>query len=257
VKRLLSRRNLQWLREVAARKVLLAFDFDGTLAPIVAEPGAARMRERTARLLEQVCRLYPCAVISGRGRRDVAGRLGQARVKYVVGNHGVEVDGSDAPYRSTMARAVTSLERGLATVQGVELEDKGSSISLHYRRARRPNQARSQILQALQVLPGPTRIVPGKFVINVLPFGAPHKGDALLALRDASRAEAALYVGDDVTDEDVFELRQPGRLVTVRVGASRGSSAEYYLRHQREIDLLLEVLVAARAAGARVGETRE
>ena len=62
-----------------------------------------------------------------------------------------------------------------------------------------------------------------------------------------------MYVGDDVTDEDVFRLDQPGRLFTVRVGRSRTSAARYYLRQQQEIDALLEHLVALRvdAAAAR------
>ena len=55
-----------------------------------------------------------------------------------------------------------------------------------------------------------------------------------------------MYVGDDVTDEDVFRLDQPGRLFTVRIGQSRTSAARYYLRQQREIDQLRTCLVALR-----------
>src|SRR4051812_22741123 len=59
-----------------------------TLAPIVADREHARMRTKTAQLLDQVCRVYPCAVISGRSKADVGGRLGNASVKYIIGNHG-------------------------------------------------------------------------------------------------------------------------------------------------------------------------
>jgi trehalose 6-phosphate phosphatase len=88
--------------------------------------------------------------------------------------------------------------------------------------------------------------VPGKLVVNLVPAGAPNKGTALVELRKAEQADTALYVGDDVTDEDVFELEQPGRLVGVRVGASRSSAAAYFLRHQREVDRLLGRLVTLR-----------
>jgi len=54
-------------------------------------------------------------------------------------------------------------------------------------------------------------------------------------------------VGDDVTDEDVFKLDQPGRLLTVRIGESQSSSASYFLRNQHQIDRLLAMLVALRA----------
>jgi trehalose 6-phosphate phosphatase len=88
--------------------------------------------------------------------------------------------------------------------------------------------------------------------VNVLPELAPNKGDALLALRAIEQADIAFYVGDDVTDEDVFKLNQPGRLLSARVGESLSSWASYFLRHQTEIDRLLAKLVAYRGEGARI-----
>jgi trehalose 6-phosphate phosphatase len=83
-------------------------------------------------------------------------------------------------------------------------------------------------------------------VVNLVPAAAPNKGDALLELRAQAGADTALYVGDDITDEDVFRLRQPGRLVSVRVGQSSSSSAAYFVRSQRDIDRLLMLLVSFR-----------
>jgi trehalose 6-phosphate phosphatase len=93
-------------------------------------------------------------------------------------------------------------------------------------------------------------VLPGKQVVNVLPAHAPNKGDALLELRKADRADTALYIGDDTTDEDVFKLDQPGRLVTVRVAESLASAATYCLRSQRDIDRLLAKLISHREKGA-------
>ena len=72
MKALLSRENRVLLDQLAWSNVLLAFDFDGTLAPIVANRHQAAMRARTARLFSTVCERYPSAVISGRAKADVA-----------------------------------------------------------------------------------------------------------------------------------------------------------------------------------------
>jgi trehalose 6-phosphate phosphatase len=90
MKHALSRRTSDVLAQLASKRALLAFDFDGTLAPIVADRDRAVMRRRTRTLFGAVCELYPCAVISGRARHDVASRPGKIDVKHVVGNHGIE-----------------------------------------------------------------------------------------------------------------------------------------------------------------------
>ena len=72
----------------------------------------------------------------------------------------------------------------------------------------------------------------------MLPEGAPHKGLALLKERDRLRCDTAIYVGDDVTDEDVFGLDEPGRLLAIRVGPSSPSQASYYVRSQAAVDEL-------------------
>ena len=243
---LLSNESGEVLAQFTASSVLVAFDFDGTLAPIVADRGDAQMRARTSELLARVCSLYPCAVISGRSRPDVSARLGPGPIKYVVGNHGLEPGASLDEFEVEIAQARASLDGTLAGIAGVDVEDKRYSLSVHYRRSRNKRLARSAILAAVAALPVRTRVVNGKLVVNVVPERAPNKGEALLALRDAEQADTALYVGDDVTDEDVFELDQPGRLLTVRVGESVNSAARYFLRDQIEIDRLLARLVALR-----------
>jgi trehalose 6-phosphate phosphatase len=247
---LLARENGSVLAQLAWSNVLVTFDFDGTLAPIIANRHAARMRGPTSRLLAKVCQLYPCAVISGRSQRDVWARLGDASVKYVVGNHGLEPGATLDEFEEQVALARELLRHALAPLQGVDVEDKRYSLALHYRRSRSKRLARSSIHDAVAALPVRMRIIPGKQVVNVLPADAPNKGDALLELRKADRADTALYIGDDTTDEDVFKLDQPGRLVTVRVGESLASAATYYLRTQRDIDRLLAKLVSHRERGA-------
>ena len=249
MKDLLSRRNVGVLAEMAWSRVLLAFDFDGTLAPIVVDRGAAAMRPRTSMLFAKVCAVYPCAVISGRSRRDVSSRLGGAAAAYIVGNHGLEPSSELASSARMTARAFPLLERALQSVPGVDIENKTYSIAVHFRRSRRKIAARGAIEKAVLELPLRVRVIAGKQVVNVIPAAAPNKGDALLELRQSARADTALYVGDDVTDEDVFRLDEPGRLLTVRIGASRSSGAAYFLRRQREIDKMLAALWNLRKGG--------
>jgi trehalose 6-phosphate phosphatase len=250
MKDLLSPEHTPVLARLSCSRTLLAFDYDGTLAPIVVQRDAAGMRERTTDLLAQLCALYPCAVISGRARDDVGGRLGAAKVKYVMGNHGAEPGAHLLELEQEMLRARLLLAAMLAdrlqSGTDVELEDKRYSLSLHYRKSAHKEAALAAIAAAVASLPSTMRVVPGKLVVNIVSAHARHKGEALLALCTAEQAEVALYVGDDVTDEDVFALEQPGRLVCARVGESRASAAPYFLESQAAVDILLTRLVALR-----------
>src|SRR4051812_13781632 len=69
---------------------ILAFDYDGTLAPICKDAGHAEMRPKTRLLLTKVCRRYPCALLTGRARKDVLAHLKGIPFKEVLGNHGAE-----------------------------------------------------------------------------------------------------------------------------------------------------------------------
>jgi trehalose 6-phosphate phosphatase len=239
---------LRLLADLTRTRALLAFDYDGTLAPIVADRELAVMRDRTQTLFSEICELYPCAVISGRSKADVAFRLGGAQVKHIVGNHGLEPGNNLGEFEREVAIVRPLLALALAPFRGVDIEDKGYSIAIHYRRSRQKRIARSAIHAAVEALPLPMRVVGGKLVVNVVPVRAANKGDALVAIKATEAAESALYVGDDVTDEDVFEVGQSTGLFTVRVGRSKRSAAQYFLRDQREIDVFLAMLVELRCS---------
>jgi trehalose 6-phosphate phosphatase len=246
---LLARVNEDVLRSVAATRSLVVFDYDGTLAPIVSSRDDAWMRTETEALLRLVCRRYPCAIISGRARADVVARLGGAEPKYVVGNHGIEPSPGFAAFTGIVAEALSVLARRLGGEPDLDLENKTYSLAVHYRRSRSPERAIRRILTAVEDLPTQMRVVHGKRVVNLAPKDAPTKGDALEHLFEAERAHLSLFVGDDVTDEDAFQLRPSSRHLAVRVGHLRASAAGYFLRDQTEMDRLLTVLAALRPAG--------
>lgn len=243
---ILGDEGLRRLAGLARSKTLLAFDFDGTLAPIVADRDAAVLRPSTRDLLARVCTLYPCAMITGRGREDVCARLQGTGIKHLVGNHGLEPSAGMETFEDAIAEAHGELAGRLSGHAGLDVERKRFSLAVHYRGAADRDDAQRRIHAAVAALPVPVRTVPGILVVNVVPEGAPHKGDALLELMAVEDAETALFVGDDVTDEDVFRLDPAGHVVGVRVGECAASSAKYFLRDQSEIDDLLGKLAALR-----------
>jgi trehalose 6-phosphate phosphatase len=235
----------RFLGEAAPAKVLLAFDYDGVLAPLVKDPSGARMRPRTRTLLERLARHYPIAVISGRAWKDVRGFVGDLDV-HVVGNHGFEL-GHPVQVPAAVLRTVRGwrreLEEALAGVPGLHFEDKRSTLAVHYGLARTWRRSERAVYEAANRLQG-TRLIAGKKVLNVLPHDFPSKGDAVRTLLAKLRLEAALYAGDDVTDEDAFAVGAP-LVFGVHVGPG-ASLAPWRLRTQLETDELLGLLVAAR-----------
>lgn len=243
MRHILSRANRPMLDRFARSNGLFAFDFDGTLARIVPDPGAAAMRASTRALLAALAERHPCVVISGRRRADVARRVRGLGVAEVIGNHGIEPWLAGARMRRAVRRWTPVLVDRLARVPGVRIEDKRFSIAVHYRLAGERAHARAAIRTAAAAI-GPVRVVAGKQVLNLLPAEAPNKGMAFKQALARFRCRTAVYVGDDTTDEDVFALGQPSRLLMIRVGRTRDSLAPYFIHRQREVDDLLRRLLA-------------
>jgi trehalose 6-phosphate phosphatase len=252
---ILAKRHVPTLELFARSNVLLGFDYDGTLAPIVSSPRLARMRSRTRRLLTAVAGRYPCVIISGRALDDVARRVAAIPVWHVSGSHGVEPWGEDPSYAAQVRGWVRRLERLLDPHAGVIIEDKGYSVAVHYRHARDKRRALRAIRAAVGTLRG-SRVIGGDHTVNLVPRGAPHKGTALERARRQAACEAAIYVGDDETDEDVFAAGPRNNLLGIRIGRARRTRACYRLKDQREIDRLLAVLLAFRPIGRPRDEPR-
>jgi trehalose 6-phosphate phosphatase len=242
---LFSQHNRDLLEMFAWSNVLLAFDYDGTLAPLIDAPARATMRAATRRLLRRASKLYPCVVITGRAMADALGRLRDIGVCRVVGNHGAEPSPNGEAMRRRVQQWLPALKARLSRRQGVVIEDKGFSVAVHYRQARERSSTRRAVVSAARSLKG-VRLVGGKLVVNLLVADAPHKGQALERERSHFACDTVIYVGDDETDEDVFQIDRPGQLLSIRVGRRRSSAAPYYIRSQAEIDRLLETLIALR-----------
>lgn len=234
------------MRQALAERALLAFDYDGTLAPITEQYEDASTPPAIMHSLDKLAHLRTVVIITGRSIIDVSSRLGFAP-HAIVGNHGAEgLSAGDARHFTNLVAGWRSAIEATCghdlREAGVVLEDKGLSLSLHYRQAQDVVHAQKIILHACSLLAPPARILGGKCVVNITPHGAPDKADALLALARAENTDTAIFVGDDLNDEAVFQ-RAPLHWLTVRVGQNEQSAARYYLERQEEIGPFIDTIL--------------
>ena len=239
--------GLAALRVFIDSTTILAFDLDGTLASIVADPSRMRVsnaiQEELAKLMEQTT----VAVITGRSRSNAQAHLGMTP-HCLIGNHGAEgLPGREA-YEAEYMILANNWERQLrgllvsANGAGIVIENKGATVSVHYRASCDRAATRSQVLSVIELLSPQPRTISGKCVEDLVPATAPNKGDALLYLMKHLGYHKGFYIGDDKTDEDVFRLTGE-QLFTVRVGTAVPSQAGYALRNQQEVHGLLKEIV--------------
>ncbi len=242
----------------AVPTLLVCSDYDGTLSPLVADPSQARALPECVTALKALAQLPAthAAVVSGRARADLAALSGLGEPVILVGSHGAEfsdgtLTGLDPQRRALRAQVAASVRALLAEGRpGVLVEEKPASVAVHVRQASREDAAYT--LDAVRRGPGATpgvHLTVGHEVLELSVIDA-GKGHAVDVLRRELAADAVLFVGDDVTDENAFaRLRQQqrGTDVGVKVGPGR-TGAAYRVASPREVTPLLELLLAARSA---------
>lgn len=242
---LFSSEGLVTLARYVAADTLFAFDLDGTLAPIVEEFTAVQISEPVRTALERLVKLAKVAVITGRSRKDAMAILG-FEPHLLVGNHGAEWPPQDGRRNwELIGRCLKwkeQLQSILCCIQGVEIEFKGESVSLHYRKADDRDNALTRINAAIETLVPIPRRIGGKFVVNLLPMEVLTKGEALVEAMDKFGLGRSIYFGDDETDEAVFQLSGVD-LLGIHIGKNDQSEARYYLNSQSELLGLLNSMV--------------
>ena len=249
---------------LAAPRLLAAFDYDGTLVPIAPTPEEAVAGPGTRGALAALAGLpgTRLAVVSGRPVARLRELVGEAGA-WLVGLHGLEVASPGEAPRPRLdleasAAALGPLRAVAAKLAGrhpgVRVEDKGPTLALHTRLAARADAtlAGGAFREAASAVPG-YEVMAGKEVLEARPAGV-HKGGAVAELlrgwEGTSGGDVAvLYVGDDVTDEDAFRALGGAPLaVTVQVGGSGETAAQYRLEGQGEVAELLSWLAELRGA---------
>ncbi|HSJ24180.1 MAG TPA: trehalose-phosphatase [Longimicrobiales bacterium] len=247
------------LREDRARHgiLLLGLDFDGTLAPIVPRPEDAALPAETRALLEALADRPDThvALISGRGLADLRGRVGLAGVFY-AGNHGLEIEGPGVHRVHPEAVAATGrlaetagrLRERFGAVPGVIVEDKGLTLSVHYRLVEDPAEGAGiarQVRALCEAVPD-LRVTDGKKVVEIRPDVEWHKGRALsflsASLLEGHANAPVVFIGDDRTDEDAFRVVGDGGCAVVVGDPPADTAAHAALASTTEVRRFLECL---------------
>lgn len=245
MKSILGKKGLELLKKIAQENTALVFDYDGTLAPYVFKGFRAKMRPRTRKALAQVAKLNPTAVLSGRSVADLRSLMDGRSLIELIGNHGLEWSQLKTskriliPVAQWKAEISRALKSGEIHPQGVEIEDKKASLSIHYRHAKNPTRVKREIHSVMKQFRG-VKFIEGSALLNLLPDVGVNKGTAVTALKKKLRCDYVVFLGDDRTDEYAFALRPKSFLVDIRVRRSSSSKARYFLANQEEIDVFLE-----------------
>lgn len=234
------------LRPAAAAPVLLvASDYDGTLAPIVDDPAAAHADPDAISALGALAARAGThvAVISGRARADLEALMGPVPGALLIGGHGGEWSDDEA---STEAADLASrLEEVAARFPGALVESKPTGAALHYRHvdAAAADEAANAATNAAAGLA--TRVVHGKRVVDFSTSPA-DKGSALQRLQKELSPDLIVFIGDDVTDEDAFSVLGPSD-IGVKVGQGE-TRARWRIPGQADVSSVLQELSALRSA---------
>ncbi|MGI6877479.1 trehalose-phosphatase [Microbacterium sp. gxy059] len=248
------------VRVAEAPRLLVALDFDGTLAPLVDEPMSARATPEAAAAITALAAApgTTVAFVSGRTIADlrVIAEHDDASPVWLAGSHGAEhwrpagappVDAGDADGGGgdpdVLAADAEAIVEGCA---GAWIERKAFGFALHTRQADEAAEREAQRrVDALMAERAPEwRRRTGKRVVE---YAWRHEGKdtAIADLRAATAADAVLFAGDDVTDEDALRSLAPGDL-GIRVGPGE-TAADITVSDTRELSVLLDRIARIRA----------
>ncbi len=234
--------GLTALRSLGGHKTLLAFDFDGTLAPLRFDPEGIALPAGARELLTELQAKTPVAVVSARLLSDLRQWI-NFPLSYVIGNYGAEGLGSEDLFQEAVrGSAIWKAHLTPLLPSGTFIEDKIYTLTIHSGNPDELAALRARMLIDADNLPL-VSVVPGINTLNLVPDDIPGKGRTVKSLMEREHCDRALYVGDDVADEDVFALGD-ARILSVKVGALRDSRATFSMEKQEQILELLGELNA-------------
>lgn len=238
-----------WERLVSQQNFALVSDFDGTLSPIVNDPDSALPDPKIPPLLAELRDdLLSVAVLSGRSVEDVSQRVGVPGLVF-IGNHGFErfqngkvvVPEQAKPYQKAVNKSAKKIRRNL--LPGMRVENKGITLSVHYRQAEDEETVREKFLPKLRDWSDKygLTLFQGRKVFELRPPVEIDKGTAFIQFIEDFKVQSAVYLGDDTTDASVLEaakkLRETGKCEAYGIGVhSQNTPAEIHLHEDYSVD---------------------
>jgi trehalose 6-phosphate phosphatase len=226
---------------LAADRWAFFLDFDGTLVNLNARPSDVQLPAPAKRVLQRLVRHAGVfvAIVSGRSLRSLQS-LVDVEGLHCIGLHGAERDGISATLspatRVALEGAKRTAKSELSAMPGIWIEDKGLSFAVHHRDARGATVKTAGVSLGSLVEPwgDALRILNGSRVWEVLPKEIPGKSSIVAeVLGELAAGTAAVYIGDDGTDEPAFAVLANG--ITVRVGHGANTRARYCVRTPADV----------------------
>ncbi len=238
-----------WERLATHRGFALVSDFDGTLSPIVNDPESAKPDARIQALLGELRdHVLAVVILSGRAVEDVSERVGVPGLIF-IGNHGFErlqdgkiiIPDQAKPYQKAVKKAAKKIRRNL--LPGMRLENKGITLSVHYRQAEDEEAVREDFLPRIRSWSDKYGLVlfQGRKVFELRPPVDVDKGTAFIQFVKDFKVQAAVYLGDDTTDASVLKaakkLRETGVCEAYGIGVhSPDTPMEIHLHEDYYVD---------------------
>ena len=243
----------RWVATTTGGRAIF-LDYDGTLTPIVARPEAAELSDAMRGTLRRLAARYPVTIVSGRDADVVAALVGLDGLGF-VGSHGLDITGPTGTglrkevalaFRAELDAAEAELRSRVGVLDGVIVERKRFSISTHVRLVAPEGRARveAEVHRVRRAHPG-LRCEGGKMLLELRPDIDWDKGAAVRWILEKMRLDrsAALFVGDDLTDETVFRALGGQGVGIVVAETARPTDAWLRLAGPAEVQLFFDHLV--------------
>jgi trehalose 6-phosphate phosphatase len=242
--------------QILEKRPVFFLDYDGTLTPIVNHPEDALLSDSMRSVLKKLAKLCKVSVISGRDKKDVQKLVGLDELIY-AGSHGFDISGPGGmkmqneeakKFLSVLDKAEEVLKTKLSVLKGSQLERKKFSIAIHYRNAAEDivPQIKSSVYNVHEQFPN-LRKGFGKKVIELQPDIEWHKGKAVLWLMDYLELKRdkvlPFYIGDDITDEDAFNVLQNIGIGILVGDQGKETKAHYLLNNVGEVEKFLNKVI--------------
>jgi trehalose 6-phosphate phosphatase len=240
--------------------IALFLDYDGTITPIRKTPSEALLEPDTIHLLERLIQLpgMRMTIVTGRSMNDIRRLILFENIGFIA-NHGFHIrhEGKEwihpeaASTQQTLHQLHAILQNALKQFDNAYLEDKQFTLSLHYRNISIQEQLAFKEIARKTVCEFDPKLVitEGKEVLEVRPPVNWGKGYAVMEILKTLQQDThslQMYIGDDITDEHAFQVLQQSA-ITIHVGKTSRTYAEYYVNDVDEVLQILKMIVTLRA----------